>query len=526
MKLTTLILLASLLQVSATTLAQKVTFKQRNVTIEKLLLEIRKQTAHDVFFEDDRLRTDCRIDVDFYQSSLEEVLNAIVKGTTLSYSVDEKTVVIKEKENRFFEKLVRRFKSIDVRGKVSSSSGTGLPGASIRVKNKNIQTTTDPNGNFLLKAVDEDDILVVSFVGYISRELPVKEEIGTVILVISESKLDEIQVIGYGTTTKRLNTGSVGSIKAETIEKQPVGNVLTALTARIPGLDIVQQSGIPGSSVTVRIRGTNSLTAAANDPFYLIDGVPFLSNAKNLAPNNFRQQPGGGASPFNSLNPADIESVEVLKDADATAIYGSRGANGVILITTKKGKTGKTMVDLNLASGFGRVARMMDVLDRRQYLDMRYEALRNDGVDLNTATLNVYDLKDWDTTRSTDWQKTLIGKTARYTNAQLSISGGDANTSFGMSGGYWRETTVFPGDFANTRGSARFNVNHKSSNNRFKAQLTGNFLKELSNLPAEDLSGVATTLAPVAPELYTPDGRLNWVGNTFNNPLAALYKLY
>lgn len=528
MKLTTFLLFAIIMQLSAAGFAQRLTLHQDKVSIKQVFKEIKKQTGYDVFYLPDILNDGRTINADFYDTPLTEVVAYCIAGLDLTYSVNEKTFVIKKKPSTAFEKIpeVANKLQLTVMGKVVNENGEPLAGAVITIKGTNRTVTADNQGVFVIKDVEGQPTLVISFVGYQPLELPAKASMGTITMVASNSKLDEIQIIAYSTTTQRFNTGSVGSVKAEIIEKQPVGNVLNALVARIPGLDITQQSGVPGSGVTVRVRGTNSLTATANDPLFLIDGVPFLTNSTaTTSQSSYRPPMGGNSSPFNSLNPADIESVEVLKDADATAIYGSRGANGVILITTKRSRTGQTKFDVNHASGFGQVARIMEVLNRREYLDMRYEALRNDGVDLATATANVYDLKEWDTTRTTNWQELLIGNTANYTNTQLNISGGNNNTSFSLGGAYWKETTVFPGDFADIKGSARFSISHNSANNRLKVQLTGTFLNEKNTLPAAtsgDLVNAATTLPPIAPPVYQPDGQLNFAGTTFANPFATL----
>src|SRR5262249_29854486 len=161
---------------------------------------------------------------------------------------------------------------------------------------------------------------------------------------------------------------------------------------------------------------------------------------------------------------SDIESIEILKDADATAIYGSRGANGVILITTKQGKSGKTKIDLNMNQGIGHVYHFMDLLNTQQYLQMRHEAFKNDNVTPTIA--NTPDLLQWDTTRYTDWQKKLLGGSAQYSDAQLSLSGGNLNTQFVLSGGYHRETIVFPGHNVDQKASSHFNLNHRSNDQK------------------------------------------------------------
>src|SRR5690606_29131801 len=207
---------------------------------------------------------------------------------------------------------------------------------------------------------------------------------------------------------------------------------------------VVQQSGVPGGGFSVLIRGKNSI-ANGNDPLYIIDGVPFFS--ESLSFNETSEDIyglGERSSPLNSIDPSSIKKIEVLKDADAIAIYGSRGANGVVLITTKNGVEGKTKVDINLYSGIGRVTNKLKLLSTDQYLAMRIEAFDNDGIDYTDPNIDAPDLQIWDQNRYTDWQEELLGGTAYYSDAQISISGGSNRTQFSMRGGYHKETTVFP----------------------------------------------------------------------------------
>ncbi|TJZ53727.1 SusC/RagA family TonB-linked outer membrane protein [Sphingobacterium olei] len=529
MKLTAILLFVVAMQVQAIGWAQHVTLRKNKVTIKHVFKEIKRQTGYDVFYIPEFFDDTKYINADFKNTPARIAIESCISsaGGNLTVTLHERTFVIQRSPIKMRPTAEQQSNQITVRGKIVNDKGEALGGVLVTIKGSNRSTATANDGVFTLNNVDRNVTLAITLIGHLPREVKAVEDIGTVVLVPSNSTLDEVQIIAYGTTTKRLNTGSVGSVKAETIEKQPVGNVLTALTGRVPGLDITQQTGVPGGAVRVRIRGQNSLSASANDPLFLIDGVPFLNNATTTtSQSTYRPPAGGNSSPFNSLNPADIESVEVLKDADATAIYGSRGANGVVLITTKKGKAGQSRLDLNMSTGFGKLARKMDVLNRRDYLDMRYEALRNDNMTTETTSSAVYDLTVWDTTRSTDWQDELIGNTAEYTNLQATLSGGDKNTNYAIAGNYWKETTVFPGDFADTKGSARVSLQHRSSDNRLSAQFTGNFLRENNNLPANDLLNAATTLPPVAPPLLLPDGNLNFDGTNFFNPLASLRNTY
>ncbi|WP_177230250.1 SusC/RagA family TonB-linked outer membrane protein [Chitinophaga sp. CF118] len=416
-----------------------------------------------------------------------------------------------------------------------------IVGASIIVKGTKTGAKSNLEGHFSIQA-NIGDILVISCIGIESYELKIdRNNLGIITLKAAASSLDEVQIIGYGQTSKRNSTGNISSIKAADIARQPVNNPLLALEASVPGLYITQSTGYAGGGVNVQIQGQNSLSfRVGNDPLYVIDGVPYPSRllwtTKTVLGTSGTQSPttldgliAGAGSPFSFINPTDIESIDILKDADATAIFGSRAANGAILITTKKGKPGKTKVDFNIQRGWGKVTHMLDLLNTQQYLEMRHEALRN-----TTSTPGDYDYDlngTWDTTRYTNWQKKLIGGTAHITNIQGNISGGNENTQFLIGTGYRKETTVFPSDVYDEKASLRFNLNNVSSNQKFRFQLSGAYMVDKNQLLQKDLTNIAVTLAPVAPDLNKSDGSLNWApdasGNsTWINPLSYLYNRY
>src|SRR5690606_2597287 len=230
-------------------------------------------------------------------------------------------------------------------------------------------------------------------------------------------------------------------------------------------------------------------------------------------------------SPLNAINPASIESVEVLKDADATAIYGSRGANGVVLITTKKGKQGGTKFSISSSTGVGSITRQRDLMNTEEYLEMRREAFINDGI--TTYPANAYDINGtWDQNRYTDWQEELIGGTVNTHQLMATVSGGSENTQFLLSGMYQNETTVFPGDFNYDRITFNSNIRHSSTNNRFHLNFSAGYAIEDNFLPGTDLTSDAYRLSPNAPALYDDDGKLNWENSTWTNPLAQLEGSY
>jgi len=551
MKLTAILLLSACMVASAKGLGQQITLSEKNAPLQEVFVKIEKQSGYTFAYTGSQLAKANKVSIEIKDASLEQVLQICFANQPFSYSIIEKTIVVRPKQespnaettNVVSNEVVRT--TIDISGKVTDEDGNPLAGASVKVKGTKNGTTTDANGFFVLKGVDDNAVLEISFIGFEMQTQSAKNKTNFLVsLKRSESPLDVVQVIAYGQTTQRYSTGNIATVKAEEIAKQPVSNVLQALEGRVPGLQIQQATGFAGSGVTVRIQGVNSITNG-KDPLYVVDGVPYVSQmmpsfngitgeSGGGAPNGYRQTYG---SPLNFINPADIESVEILKDADATAIYGSQAANGAILITTKKGKSGDQKIEFNLQQGWGMVTRKLDLLNTRQYLDMRYEAFKNDAIPLSSLDQNSnYDLTVWDTTRNTDWQKTLIGNTAHYTDLQANVSGGTSNIYYSIAAGYHKETTVLPGDFNDQKATMHFQVTSASANKKFRVSLTGSYMADLNKLPfgggGLDLTMTAIQLAPDAPALYNADGTINWALNYAGkstwgydgNPVAQLLK--
>ncbi|MBC9797032.1 SusC/RagA family TonB-linked outer membrane protein [Sinomicrobium weinanense] len=409
-----------------------------------------------------------------------------------------------------------------VSGTVMDESGLPLPGVNIVIKDRGAGTMSDENGKYTI-AVQDTDILIFSFVGFKTEEIPVKGQTSiNVQLEEDVTTLNEVTVnAGYYTVRERERTGNISRVTSEELELQPVVNPLQALQGRMPGVSITQNSNIPGASGTIRIRGRNSLRSEGNLPLYIIDGVPV--NSSPITSSGGLLSISEGIYPLNTLNLSNIESIEVLKDADATAIYGSRGANGVILITTKKGREGKTDFNLGMYSGAGRISKKLKLLNTPQYLEMRREAFINSG---ETPTeSNAPDLLLWDPDRHTDWQEELLGHTAFITDIQASVSGGNAQTSFLFGGGYHREDMVFPGDFGYQKITGNFNLNHTSANQKFQTTLSVNYgIDNHKSFNDGLFIQKAILLPPHAPSLYHADGTLNWENGTWTNPLSYLKK--
>ncbi|HEY4287991.1 MAG TPA: SusC/RagA family TonB-linked outer membrane protein [Puia sp.] len=539
MKLTALLLVVACVHVSAHSYSQTVSFSGNNVPLNTVFSSIEKQTGLSFFFNYALIKDTKPVTLNVQDVPFEEALNLILQGEGLDFYRTGKTIFIVKRQIGAEEPASNSesasAEQVNIRGRVTNNLGESLVAATVFVKDGKKATLTNERGEFELKNVAIGTILEISYLGYQRKVIEVEKGESIMIqLFPSNNQLDEIHVIAYGQTTQRLSTANITMVKGKDIEMQPVNNPLLALEGRVPGLFITQSNGLPGAGVKVRIQGQNSMVNGT-DPLYVIDGVPYTSHLLTttyLGPLGTSQSgPGSGiGNPMSFINPSDIESIEVLKDADATAIYGSRAANGAILITTKKGKIGKSKTTFNLQNGWGAAIHRLPLMNTQQYLEMRHEALNNDGI-TGPGTYD-YDINGaWDTTRNTDWQKILIGGTAQYTNVNGSVSGGNANTQYLIGGTYYRESTVFPGDFSDVKGSLHFNLNTVSNNQKLKVQLTGSYLIDNNRLPISDLTGQAITLAPDAPALYKPDGTLNWQldptgASTWTNPLSFLYREY
>ncbi|WP_212005662.1 SusC/RagA family TonB-linked outer membrane protein [Chitinophaga sp. HK235] len=535
MKIIALLFLFNL-QVTASVYSQRISLTASNTPLRDVLQSIRKQSGYSFFVESDNLRDSKPVNLDLQETSITAALEKVFENQPFSYTIENKVIVVTRKRDNLSATDFLTFnnggpdslKVVHIQGMVKDDKGQPLVGVSIRVKGGGTGTVTNVDGNYNLKT-NAAATLIFSYIGYLTKEIKASQGEVDVVLQQLNTALDQVQVIAYGTTTKRLSTGNQITINAETIERQPVSNPLLALQGRTPGVFIKQTTGLSAGNVNINVQGINSLTQGTA-PFFVIDGVPYTP--KNLLPTLMGTgiTGGGGGSTLGYINPNDIESITILKDADATSIYGSRAANGAIIITTKKGKAGNTKVDLDLQTGWSTVPKQTKMLNTSDYIALRKEGKKNDNAPILPSDYDINGV--WDTTRNTNWQKELIGGTASFTNLQGSISGGGLNTQFLVSGGYLKETTVFPGDLADTKANVHANISHISENQKFKYGLTITYLQDKNNMATSDLSSYAFSLPPDAPALYNSDGSLNWglipgtSSYSFVNPLSYLKRQY
>jgi TonB-linked SusC/RagA family outer membrane protein len=373
---------------------------------------------------------------------------------------------------------------------VDNGTGEPVPGVNVVIKGTATGTSTDVNGRYVLNLTPGDYTLIFSFIGYETQEIKVGNKT-TIDVKLSESfqKLDEVVAIGYGVQKKRDITGSITSVNSATIENTPLKDIMSVLQGRASGVQVVSNSGAPGDGITVTVRGYSSLNSG-NSPLYVIDGVPVESSSLS----QLNGWEGHGLNALADINPQDIESIEVLKDGASTSIYGSRAANGVILITTKRGKSGQGKVSINLQAGVSTITRFLSVLNAQQYRDIVIDAYENYNDYVGSEyyknyswNYNLLDSLNPLNTGDVDWQDVMY-RTAWQKELNVSFSGGSDNAKYAISSSFLDQDGIFIASNYQrftSRVNADFKVNPKvdvgysvsfahSKNDRINAGGTGN----------------------------------------------------
>ncbi|MGX5819081.1 SusC/RagA family TonB-linked outer membrane protein [Chitinophaga lutea] len=539
------LLMGGLLSVHAADKSQNISFSGNQVSLSAVFSAVEKQSPYVFIYDNAVLELAKPVSISMKNTPVEKFLAELFKTQPLlKYAIDDKNIFVSRRTAA--AQPVHQDTTRTVRGRVIGEAGEPLPGVSVVIKGTRAGTSTNVSGEFLLAAVEENAVLEISSVGFEKREVSTsgKSVLPGIVLKASVSALDEAVVIAYGSTTKRFSTSNIGTVKAEDIARQPVTNPLLAMQGRVPGIVITPGSALNNGGVKVTIQGNTNLTPLTkNDPLYVIDGVPYTAQLAGaslgsvLGSSGTVGTIGNPGSPMNFINPSDIERIDVLKDADATAIYGSRAANGAILITTKRGKTGKMSVDLNANTGFSKALKFADVMNTEEYLTIRREAHSNFGLtpsaDRNSP-LFAPDLTIWDQHRYTDWQQELLGKHIPFSTLEATISGGSNGVSYRISGTYRYRGTMYESEFGydnNRKASVNASVSTKNANNRFRSDLSVMYMYDVNKMNSTDLTGTAYATPPNAPALYNSDGSLNWDpdanGNSnWSNPLRSKYQGY
>lgn len=464
-KLTAFLIALACMHVFADGKAQSVTLSKKNVELEKIIDQIREQTGLIFWYENNIFKDAKRVSISVRNAPVNKVLDLILTGQPLMYKIIDKTVVIKRRQSaqpadkqswlrqnepspfssetgisgRNTARLSERVSPpkpvvTEITGKVTDEQGGPLPGVSIVLKGSQRGTSTDTEGRYSISLAEGPEaagaVLIFSFVGYLPQEIAVgNRKLLDVILKVDTKALEEVVVVGYGTVSRRDITGAISSISEKTLKEVPVTNAQQMLQGRAAGVYVTQTSNKPGAEPSVRVRGNRSFSGG-NDPLYVVDGIPIT----------------GG---FNDISPNDIASMEVLKDASATAIYGSRGANGVIIITTKRGKEGKPTLSYNSWFGATKIVRSADIFNGPEFVEFKREANRainnyNDA-DPDGSDAKIFEpgeIQAIKNGRYTDWPS-LIAKSGFSQNHELSVLGGSSSTKYNFSLGYFDDQGYF-----------------------------------------------------------------------------------
>ncbi len=471
--------------------SQNVSLDFKNAKVEKVLASIKSQTGYGLVFSDQIVDVNRTVSIQVKNMELPKALTKLFKGTNVFFEIKEKKIYLLESQEK--QVLPSQYQKVTkIQGTVKDNSGLSVIGATVMVKGTTVGTVTDIDGNFSIDA-SEGSTLEFSYIGYKSQQQKViPGKMLSITLCEDSEVLDEVVVVGYGVQKKSDLTGAVGSIKAKEIEKMPVASVDHALQGKVSGVQITTTNGAPGATTTIRIRGGNSIHAG-NEPLYVIDGII-----------------GGGD--LSTINPSDIASIEVLKDASSTAIYGSRGANGVVLITTKRGEGEQSRtITYNGYYGLQQPVKMIDMLNGPEAANFHNKYIEYNGMSNKP-------FEDISKVANINIQDYVFRKTAPIMNHNINVSNATKNSNYFLSLNYFnQEGTMYNTSFE--RYQVRFNID-QSIGKRFKIGAT--LTTSMTNKNNPTLNDMLSLL-PTAP-LYKEDGSyfsINQVtGKTYDNPMA------
>lgn len=523
MKLIILLLTIACVQVSANSYGQYVTIEARNKPFKAVLAEIRNQTGIDFIYNTRNVNEYENVNLRCENMRWTTALEELLSKQKLQYKINDNTVLIQKPDvNEVSTPTEPKHnqQELAISGRVLDANRQPIAGVSLSIKGSSLATSTNNKGHFSFN-VPRNSVLVIKYIGYLPQEKLITDASPIeIILQSSEEQLDEVVVIGYGTQSRKESTGSLTSVKGDDINSLPVQSFDAALGGRSSGVQISANAGVPNQAPVFKIRGTNSLSLSTY-PLVVIDGVPAFDTNDDSGPSY------ASNNPLSAINPADIESIDIAKDAAATSIYGSRAANGVVFITTKKGKRGSTRVNYEGWYGINKANRLPKMLNAAQYVEIKNEGIRNDG-SYNDKT-NYFSLnKDKDGNFiDTDWND-YIYRTGQSHSHALNISGATDKTNYYGSISYANQEGIFQRS-GFERKSAMFNIDNKTTNwmkvgaklnfsneNNLAAMSTGTGSTGAfqSSSSSGAMSRIALISAPVAAP-YNNDGSYNTTASGF-----------
>ncbi len=487
-----LIFASSVFAENANSQVSKVSLAVKNASILQVMQEIESQTDYLFVYDKNEMDLDRKVNMEIENMNIEKVLDNMFNKSTTAYVFKGSNIILMNSNYQQPKK--------NVSGSVKDPSGIPLPGVTVVVKGTTQGTVTDTNGNYSISNIADDAVLIFSFIGMKAQEIGTLGTNSINVVMTDESiGLEEVVAIGYGTIKKSDVTGSVGSIESDVIAKTSLPDATSALQGRVAGVNIEKNVGKPGGSYDITIRGISSINNS-NTPLYVIDGIPTSSG-------------------LNDLNPDDIEKIDILKDASATAIYGSRGANGVIIVSTKKGKAGKFTISYDGYFGYRTPSNLPDMMTGPEYVQWRTDLFEQQGKSTDRSNADFFTPQEWDIIDNgeyTDWID-LILRNGVQTSNTVTASGGDEKGTFALSIGQLKEEGTVPGQDFN-RYNMRLNL---SRNFTDKWQAGGNlyFTYSIRNEGSFETLRCTYRMPPVT-KPYDEDGqpiyqpyRQDWLPN-------------
>lgn len=521
MKLTAVFLFAGLLSVSANGIAQQVTLKAQQQSVKQVLKEIRKQTGYVFFYKVNEVEQLKPVSVTWKQTPLLTALDEVFRDQALSYNIQGTTIYLAPRTPSSTKPTADQVAPVamDVTVLVQDTSGLPLEGASVRVKGTQQGKTTNAIGYAVLNGIEPNTVLVISFTGYNSREVVASEKSITVRLSPTPKDMEEIVVIGYGTQKRISVSGAIATVNSTELKQSPVANLSNALAGRLPGLISLQRSGEPGADAsTIFIRGRETYSGSQG-PLVLVDGVE---------------------RSFDGIDANEVDNITILKDASSTAVYGVRGANGVVLVTTRRGTNSKPRVTVTAQTGIQQPTRLPEYLNSFETLTLYREGLLNDGLNASVYTdeyLAKYRDRDYPAYQylypDVNWLETLLRDQSMMSQANLNVSGGTDKARYFVSLSYLQQDGLYRFDDVNL-----YSTQARTRKYNFRSNIDLNITKDLvlqlnlgdiitdRNYPGANASTIFSGMKQIGPHWYpvtNPNGSISALqSRLIDNPYGQL----
>ncbi len=538
MKLTMICLFVSMLYVKANVYSQKmkVSLDYNNVELREIFEAIESSTEFKFLYNSRKIDASRRVSIHVEQIPLAEALSNLFEGAGIAYVLRKKQIILKPYSSKEIQSKTTKNISPNeiallqqsVSGTVTDAGGNPLPGATVLEKGTTNGTQTDFDGNYNITVSSQNTVLVFSYIGYQEVERTVGQA-NSIDITLQESTatLDEVVIVGYGSVKKSDLTGSVAQVSGEALQEFPIVSVDQGLQGRAPGIQVTQSSSAPGGGISVRIRGGSSFSSGS-EPLYVIDGFPVYSDNGLADPSGARASENAvgdrasgytSANALASLNPGDIESINILKDASATAIYGSRGANGVVIITTKRGKSGKSRINFESYYGIQTVARTYDVLNAQEFVSFANDWASRRGEE------SIFTESPASFGQGTDWQNEVY-QNAAIENYQVSAQGGTDKIRYALSTNYFNQEGIIK-ESGFRRYSLRVNLDSNISdklsvgNNLTISRTINDRVLTEGDIAGRTTAGVTYLSVFTDPTLPIRDENGNFTNNEFNSQLRS-----